>query len=398
MSSALRLVYVVTLPTTARLLLKGQLAYFRRAGYDVTLVSAPGPELEEVERREGVRVIGVPMQRDIAALDDTVALARMCAVLGRLKPHIVNASTTKAGLLGTVAAKVVGVPIRVYLVRGLRLETLRGPARRILGVTERVASASATDVVCVSPSLRDAYLSGGYCPAHKLRVLGDGSSNGVELARFERTPARVERARELRAQLGIGPETVVVGFMGRPVPDKGTRELMGAFERLGSRNVALLLVGADLAGDRLDPAFARWAHGQPRVKTVSHVTNPEDYHAVFDVLAFPSYREGFPNVPLEAAAAGLPTVGFRVTGVRDAVVDGETGALVPPHDVEALTEALARYVDDPALRARHGANARERVAARFSRERVWQLWAEEYARLCERAGLLGVQRARPASV
>jgi len=382
-----RLVYVVTLPATARILLKGQLAFMRRNGFDVTIIASPGPDLETVAKREGVRVVDLPMRRAMAPGADLSSLQAMVRTLSELRPHIVNASTTKAGLLGSLAARILSVPVRLYLVRGLRLETASPLTRKILGVTEQVASAAATDVIAVSESLRQAYSTGGFCPERKLRVLGSGSSNGVNVSAFERNPERVARAREIRDRLGIRSDALVLGFLGRPVAEKGMDELLGVMERLSSPKFALVVVGGSLAGDELDAAFTARARKLPGVFLVPNVEDPADYLAAFDLLVFPSYREGFPNAPLEAAASGIPTVGFDVTGVKDAIVDGQTGRIVPVHDVEALTAAIQRYAEDDRLRREHGEHARLRVVREFSNERVWELWREEYLGLCRRYGL-----------
>jgi glycosyltransferase involved in cell wall biosynthesis len=370
---------VVTIPVTASVLLRGQLAYLRENGFEVTVISSPGPELDLVAKREGVRTIGVPMKREIDPWSDLVALEQLTREVRRLQPDIVNASTAKAGLLGMIAAVVARVPIRIYLLRGLRLETEHGVKRATLGMTERCASACAHRVVCVSESLRSEYVAAGFAPPAKCKVLLSGSSNGVDVDRFATTPSRREEAARLRRELGIPAGAAVIGFIGRPVADKGIAELLDAFERVretipGSR---LLLVGAGFADDGIHPEIRRRLHARTDVIVVGSVADPAPYYAVIDVLAFPSHREGFPNVPLEAAAAGLAIVGVRTTGVRDAIVDGETGTLVERGDAPGLAAAVSRYLLEPDLRAAHGRHARERVTA-FAREKVWAAWRSEY--------------------
>ena len=198
-----RLAFLVTVPTTADVLLRGQLAYLGDHGFDVTVISSPGPELELVAQRERVRTIAVPMERDIDVAADAVSLARVTRVLAGLRPDIVNASTSKAGLLGMIAAAALRVPARIYLLRGLRLETERGAKRAVLGAAERVAVRCAHEIVCVSESLRSRFVESGFAPADRCHVLGAGSSNGFELERFAATEARRAEARRLRGELGI---------------------------------------------------------------------------------------------------------------------------------------------------------------------------------------------------
>jgi glycosyltransferase involved in cell wall biosynthesis len=249
-----------------------------------------------------------------------------------------------------------------------------------------VASACAHEVIAVSPSLAAEYVARGLAPAAKVRVLGAGASNGVEAERF-RSPGPDEVA-ALRERLGLLEGTPVVGFVGRFTRDKGIAELMEAFDRLrvtvpGAR---LLLVGDFEAGDPVPAATVDRIRTHPAIVQAGFVPDTAPHYALMDVLAFPSYREGFPNVPLEAAAAGLPVVGFRATGTMDAVVDGETGTLVPAGDVGGLARALEAYLADPALRRRHGQAGQERAAREFQPERIWQALLDEYDRLLAAAG------------
>lgn len=368
--------------------MRGQLAYLREQGFEVTVVSSPGPELDLVGRREGVRTIGLAMEREIHPRADAISLAAMVRTLRALKPDIINASTSKAGLVGMIAARLLGIPHRVYLLRGLRLETERGARRAILGVAERVAVACAHEVICVSESLRARFIEAGHAPAAKCRVLGAGSSNGIEVERFAPSDDRRRQAAALRDGLAIPRDAPVIGFIGRPVDDKGIHELLRAFTSLLEHHptTRLVLVGAGFANDHASPGIERALRSTPNVVLVGRVDEPAPYYAMMDVLAFPSHREGFPNAVLEAAAAGVPAVGTSATGVVDAIRDGETGALVPLRDEHALAQALVRYLDDPALRARHGEAARIRARDEYAREVVWAHWNDEYRRLIRRTG------------
>ncbi len=376
--AALRLVYVVTHPVTADKLLRGQLSFMRERGYEVTVIASPGEELGRVAVRERVRTIGIPMVRAIAPEADAIALLKLTSTLRGLRPDIVNASTPKAGLLGMLAARALRVACRVYLLRGLRLETTSGLLRGVLGTTERIASYCAHDVICVSRSLRDVAVRGGYVPDEKARVLGPGSSNGVELARFEATEERVrEGARRTRA-LGIADDEAVVGFVGRLDPDKGIAELLDAFAvlRRARPRTRLLMIGLSLADDA-HCELARRIAVADGVVVIPSETDLAALYTRMAVLAFPSFREGFPNVPLEAAAAGVPVVAFEATGSVDVVRDGTTGSVVPAGDVIAFRVALGRYLDDSELRRLHGAAACAH-AAEFSQERVWGAWDRFY--------------------
>jgi glycosyltransferase involved in cell wall biosynthesis len=388
-----RLVYV-TSGDSVPLLPAAQLASLRKRGFDVVVIASAGAALSELSERGFADTVAIPMVREIRPRQDLVTLLRLYRTFRALRPNIVNAGTPKAGLLGMVAARLAGVPIRVYTLRGLRLETTRGVLRRVLSTAERLAAICATRIVCVSESLRRRYVALGYSPAEKACTLAGGSSRGVDIGRFCASPPRRAEAAGLRARLGIPRNAPVVGFVGRFTRDKGVPDLFDAFRSLSGRlgDARLLMLGAFERGDAVPEHCMRGMGSHPRVVLTGPVTDPAPYYPMMDVLAFPSYREGFPNVVLEAAASEVPTVGYAATGTVDAVENGATGTLVPVGDVEALADAIARYLNDPTAGRRHGAAARQRVLRVFRQEAVFEAWQREYCRLL---GERGVPLPRP---
>ena len=239
----------------------------------------------------------------------------------------------------------------------------------------------APKVIAVSNSLRATYVAGGFVPPEKCRVLGAGSSNGVSPDRFTVTDEVAAEAALLRKTLGIPEDARVIGFAGRMVHDKGITFLLDAYDRIRwELDAHLVLVGDDLAGDRVDPATRDRVTALDQAHVLPRMSELAPFYAMLTVLAFPSLREGFPNVPVECGLCERPVVGFRSTGVVDAVWDGVTGRIVD-HDAQQLAEALLAYLRDPALVAAHGAAARDRCLQELAPEAVWTAWFGEYRRL-----------------
>jgi glycosyltransferase involved in cell wall biosynthesis len=380
------LVYIVTV-TYTKVTLGRQLAWFTDHGWKVTAIY--GGEDPNPAAAGTVQVRFVRMKRQIAPLSDVAALWRLMRMLSKLRPAIVNAGTPKAGLLGMLASRVAGVPVRVYCLRGLRLETTEGVKRVLLTLTEKLACLFAHKVVCVSESLRQKALQLGLSGTEKLVVIGSGSSGGVDISHFEWTQERGSKAAELRRFHKLPVNASVIGFIGRLTRDKGIVELVEAFEIVSHQlpDARLLLVGWYEEGDPVPANSRQKIASNPRIHCVGFVDNTSDYFHVIDVLAFPSYREGFPNVILEAAAAGKPVAATRATGVIDAVVDGVTGLLSPVGEPAPLAANLLTLLTDKELVQRMGQAARRRVEEEWSVERVNTNLESFYHNLCCQRGL-----------
>jgi glycosyltransferase involved in cell wall biosynthesis len=381
------LMYVVT-SQISTVLLKGQPKFLREAGFEVSVVFSPGRSFEAADD-ESVQTFAVPMVREIGGLSDLISLYRLWRLIRRQEPTITNVGTPKAGLLGGLASYLNGVPCRVYSLWGLRCETTKGVKRRLLVLSERIACRCAHVVICPSESLRQRAVALGIVDRRRTMVLASGSCNGVDLDRFAPTPERLRQTADLKNHLGIPEQASVIGFVGRFTRDKGLCELIEAYLLLRHQHprLHLLLVGDFEDGDPVPSKIRNVIQCDPQIVHTGMVRDTAPYYHVMDILALPTYREGFPNAVLEAHAAGKPVVAARATGVVDAVIDGVSGVLVPVGDSVGLAKGLELVLEDKEFATALGSAGRERARREFGQERFWEALAQEYARLLEGRGL-----------
>ncbi len=401
---SVKIAYITTIPATQWSFLNGQNHYMKAMNLELHAISSPRLELEKLTERDGVIAHPVFISRTITPLRDLRSLVSLYLTLRRIRPTIAHVSTPKAALLGSIAACLARVPVRIYFIRGLITENAQGAKRFLFRWLERLTAWLCHCSICVAPSLLEFARAEGILGPRQGLVLANGMSNGIDPNRFN--PAAVKAtpfSLPGRERLHLPTPTEVIGFVGRLARDKGIEEIHGAWTLLRNEfpNVGLLLVGPWEEEDRVPVAVRRSLESDSRVVLVGHVADVVTYYKAMDLFVFPSYgTEGFPNAPMEAACMGLPVIATAVVGCIDAVVNNETGTLIPPRDAAALAGAIRRYLADPGLRRRHGRAGRERVLRDFRQEAIWEALYQEYVRLLRDEGLpvpeAGLRNFRPA--
>lgn len=384
-----KIIRISTVPISLNVFCKGLLQELSN-DYEVVAVSSPGADLEEVEIREKVRTIAVPMRRHISLLHDLISLWQLFWLFRREKPDMVHSITPKAGLLSMIAAKLAGVSIRLHTFTGLIWPTARGLKRKILVATDKLLCACATHLnpegQGVANDLR-AHIT------HKpLTVLGHGNVRGIDFDYYTSTPDIERAAHQYRADLGIPSDAFVFLFVGRIVRDKGVVELLEAFKNLTesysqksdtSSPISLLLVGnEEELLDPLPPSTQELINTLPNVYRLPHQKDVRPIYATAQALVFPSYREGFPNVVLEAGAFSLPSIVTDINGSREIITNGDNGLVIPPQNIEALTQAMQTLLHTPHLRSM-GEVAYRNVQQHFSKALVWQQLKDYYQHLLQ---------------
>ena len=385
-----KLIRITTVPISFKVLLKGQLRFMASNGFDVKGVSSEGEELREVYENEGIAVEAITMSRKITPFQDLKSLWEMWNFLRKEKPQIVHTHTPKAGIIGMLAARLAGVPHRLHTVAGLPLMEATGTKRKILNFVEKLTYSSATRVYPNSKGLYDFILQNNFTQSNKLKIIANGSSNGIDTTFFSPDQVTELERVTLREKLNIQPDDFVFVFVGRIVSDKGINELIKAFSQLQTAEnneltgIKLLLVGgleSDL--DPLNPETLAEINQNKDIISVGFQQDVRSFFAIADALIFPSYREGFPNVVMQAGAMGLPSIVSDINGCNEIIVEGENGLIIPPKNVEKLKEKMLTLAKDKNLYTKLRENSRRMIENRYEQSVVWKALLEEYEGLLQ---------------
>jgi len=356
----------------------GMIPELLEMGYEVVVVSSDGPELQGV-RDAGGRAEVVEMQRHISPLKDLKSLWQMIKAFRKEKPRMVHSMTPKAGLLCMMAAWLTRVPVRVHTFTGLVFPTSTGLKRRILMATDRLTCACATHIIPEGEGVKNDLINNGITKK-PIRVLGYGNVMGIDLKRFDPNNQDViEAAKTLHT-----PGVFTFIFIGRIVRDKGINELAEAFNRLYSERQDIRLIFVGPSEDNLDPVSNKTNEIIKSCKGIEAVGSQKDVRpwlAASDCFVFPSYREGFPNVVIEAGAMGLPSIVTDINGSREIIIEGKNGTIVPSKNTDDLYKAMQRMVTDALWRDSLATNARQLIASRYEQSYVRQCLYDFYAEI-----------------
>lgn len=366
-----------TIPLSLNVLLKGQLNFLDKY-FNIVGISSKGNDLIAVEKREGIRTISVEMERGISPIKDVISLLNLYIQLKKESPLIVHSITPKAGLLTMVAGKMAGVPIRMHTFTGLIFPTRSGLMQKLLIKMDQLLCWAATNIYPEGNGVKNDLID--YKITNKpLKVLADGNVNGIDLEHFSTASISKDTVQSLKVELSIADSDFVFVFVGRLVGDKGINELVKAFSILSVSDVKLLLVGP--FERELDPLKEETLHeieNNVNIISVGFQKDVRPYFAISNALVFPSYREGFPNVVIQAGAMELPSIVSDINGCNEIIIEGKNGMIIPVKNSDAALQSMQRLIEDNDYYCRLKENARPMIQSRYEQSVVWNAILEEY--------------------
>lgn len=377
-----KLIRITTIPISMNKILSGQLKYIN-THYEVVGVSKyVEKDFNEIKEREGIRLIAIPFVRTINLWLDFICLFKLIFLFIKEKPQIVHTHTPKAGLLGMMASRIVNVPLRLHTVGGMPLMGVTGFKLKLLKSMEKLTYSFAHKVYPNSKGLLEFVLDNKFTTVDKLKVIGNGSSNGVDTEYFKSDYPGWETERDsLKQSLSITDQDFVFIFLGRLAKEKGINELLSAFTKLASTNnqVKLLLVGSlEKDNGPISNQDLQVINKSNNIIYPGRTDNIRAYLNLSHCFVFPSYREGFPNALLQAGAMGLPLIATNINGCNEIIEDGISGYLVPPKDVSALHSRMEAVLMNKSLRLFFAENSKKSIEDKFNQKFVWEALLSEY--------------------
>lgn len=377
-----KIIRITTVPGSLLGLLKGQLN-FMSTHFNILGISSNGNGLlKEMGNLEGIKTIPVEMTRKITPFKDIVAVIKLYKIFKKEKPDVVHTHTPKAGTVGMIAAKIARVPNRLHTIAGLPLVEANGHKRILLNLVEKITYSCATKIYPNSYGLKNIILKHNFTKEEKIKVLGNGSSNGIDTNYFN--PALFSNSDEdiLKEKLKIKSSDFIFIFIGRLVTDKGINELIRAFKKLNdtNSNIKLLLVGPyEHDMDPLLPETIHAINNNENIISAGWQNDVRPFLSISNVLVFPSYREGFPNVVMQAASMNLPCIVTNINGCNEIIKDNINGTIIPVKKYKRLLEAMSTYLkkDKKELNAM-GNKSREFIINNFDQNYVWNSILNEY--------------------
>ena len=349
--------------------------------FKVTAISSEKQRLEKYGEHEGVSTFHLPLTRKITPIKDIVSVFKLYKFLKKEKPEIIHTHTPKAGIVGMVAAILANVPIRLHTVAGLPLLETKGLKRTILIQVEKITYRLATNVYPNSNGLNDIILSKNFTSSNKLKVLGNGSTNGIDTTYFSKSNFSEDDLINERNKLNIPLEDFVFVFVGRIVSDKGINELIESFLKLHKKHkkCSLLLVGP--FEDDLDPISNKTKSAILENEKIINTGYKEDvriFYALSNALIFPSYREGFPNVVMQAGAMGLPCIVTDINGCNEIIEDHRNGLVIPSKNNKVLFDKMELLVNNVVLLTKLSSKSRQMILDSYEQREVWEAILAEY--------------------
>lgn len=353
--------------------------------YQLIAISSNAEKMREIAQAEGVQTYAVELTRKITPLKDLIAVYKLYKILKKEQPLFVHTHTPKAGIVGMMAAFFAAVPHRLHTVAGLPLLTTTGVKRRLLTLIEKLTYRFATKVYPNSYALSGIINQLKLTRQDKLKVIANGSSNGIDTDFFNPDRYSVNTINDLKRQLAIKPGDFIFVFIGRIVTDKGINELVAAFDRLSQKQdkVKLLLVGSEERDlDPITESSQTIIKNNAAIIAAGYQADVRPYLAISKALVFPSYREGFPNVVMQAGAMKLPAIVTDINGCNEIIEEGINGVIVPPKDTAAVYAKMQVFLAmSEQKRLEMGKASRDIMIQRYKREMVWESLLEEYQRL-----------------